>query len=413
MTQTLLGAARKRRAGSGPAACHVPKPSLPARERLRAALGNFVGAFADGAVLFPLLAAMSAGGGFSGPVLLASAGGAYLVAAAVFRVPMSIQPLKSIAIAALAVGASSGEVRLAAGALACSCLALSVLDVDRLAARVPVSLVHGLQLGLGVVLVLQGTRYDSGWVVWALAGLMVWAPRMTRLPVLGLAATAGLLLAVVAPAAANATGGPAVAREGLRWTMVLSLVLPQLALTLANSVIGTRNAAGRYFGPGAARVTHRALLRTIGLGNIASAAVGGLPFCHGSGGLTAHVRGGATHWVANLFVGGALLCLAGAQLLGGDLAVQFPPVLLASLLVATGLFHLGLAQPTWSAPGGRWKLVAAACVALATRNMLWVLVAGVTVEYGVARLRRWTAEAEAAPPQWDRRWATNRKRGRP
>jgi len=199
--------------------------------------------------------------------------------------------------------------------------------------------------------------------------------------------------------APTATSGPAVrsvAHDGLRWTMVLSLVLPQLALTLTNSVIGTKSAADRYFGPSARRVTHRVLLRTIGVGNLASAAVGGLPFCHGSGGLTAHVRGGATHWAANAIVGTTLIALALAQWFGGDLALRFPPVLLASLLVATGLFHLGLARPTWSASGGKGKLVAAAIAALATRNMLWVLATAVAAEWVLAQVQRLRDEARQA-----------------
>jgi len=221
--------------------------------------------------------------------------------------------------------------------------------------------------------------------------------------VLGLVATAGLVLAVVAPAATSSAVVPSEAHDSLRWTMVLSLVLPQLALTLANSVIGTKSAADRYFGPAAKRVTHRALLRTIGVGNLASAAVGGLPFCHGSGGLTAHVRGGASHWAANAIVGATLMALAAAQWLGGDLALRFPPVLLASLLVATGLFHLGLARPTWSAAGGKGKLVAAAVVAVATRNMLWVLATGVAAEWVLARVQRLREESRRAAPVREQR----------
>ena len=61
---------------------------------------NIMGAFADGAVLFPLLITLSTQNGMNLSYLLLSAGLAYVVSGYVFRVPMSVQPLKSIAIAA-------------------------------------------------------------------------------------------------------------------------------------------------------------------------------------------------------------------------------------------------------------------------------------------------------------------------
>ena len=67
--------------------------------------GNMTGAFSDGAILFPLLAALVLQAGMNGAVLLASVGIAYIAAGFVFRVPMAVQPLKSVVVAALAIGA--------------------------------------------------------------------------------------------------------------------------------------------------------------------------------------------------------------------------------------------------------------------------------------------------------------------
>src|SRR5690606_37983249 len=114
----------------------------------------------------------------------------------------------------------------------------------------------------------------------------------------------------------------------LRYDIILALVLPQLALTLTNSVVGTEAAARRYFGERAGRVTASRLLRSIGLGNMLVAPLGGLPFCHGSGGVTAHVKGGAQTWHMNLIIGGVLLTLAGASwLLDIALIPAYPQLL--------------------------------------------------------------------------------------
>ncbi len=361
----------------------------------RAALGNVLGAFADGAILFPLLAALTVQGGFSAPVLLATAGAAYLAGAALFRVPMSVQPLKSIAIAGLALGASHAEVQLSGALLGLACVGLSLLAADRLGDRVPAALVHGLQAGLGVLLVVQGAKSaavyvdDLPWLA-ALAAFTLAMLALTwfvELPVLGLVATGGLAYAVFGPA--GPTAAAPVAASGLRAGMVAALVFPQLALTLGNSVIATRDVARRYFGARAERVTLRRLLRSIGVGNLLSASVGGLPWCHGSGGLTAHVKGGATHWLSNVVVGTTLLVFAGVELLGGRVSLAYPRPLLASMLTTIGVFHLLLAKPTWARGlPGKLKLLVACGVAAATQNMLEVLAAGIALDGAFALAAR-------------------------
>src|ERR1035437_9075870 len=93
--------------------------------------GDFFGAFADAAVLFPLIALITQKCGFSGPVLFATAGLAYLAAGFTFRVPMSVQPLKSVAIGALAIGATWSEVRVAAFSVGAICLGLSFFRINK------------------------------------------------------------------------------------------------------------------------------------------------------------------------------------------------------------------------------------------------------------------------------------------
>lgn len=166
----------------------------------------------------------------------------------------------------------------------------------------------------------------------------------------------------------------------LRWEMILALALPQVVLTGANSVLATRDVARRYFGDRAGKVTISALLASIGLGNLASSLVGGLPFCHGSGGMTAHVRGGSYHWSSNLFIGGFLVLMAGAQILLGRTQLIYPPLLLAILLGVVGYYHVLLAAPSWSLKKFRPVLLTMGLVAFVSQNLLWALVGGVLVK---------------------------------
>jgi hypothetical protein len=97
--------------------------------------------------------------------------------------------------------------------------------------------------------------------------------------------------------------------------------------------------------------------------------------------LTAHVRGGATHWIANAVIGGTLLAFAIIEALGGRIALDYPRPLLARRLVAIGFFHLALAKPTFAQGlSGKLKILTACGVIAATQNMLYVLGAGIAIE---------------------------------
>lgn len=364
--------------------------------------GDMTGAFSDGAVLFPLLVALTLQTGMDGAVLMATAGAAYLAAGVFFRVPMPVQPLKSVVVTALAIGATAAEIRWSGLCVGAVCLGLSFIYADKLAGVVPRHLVHGLQMALGIMLMVKGVKW--GWVeqpqiVFALgfaaiALFITWYARRAEWPVMGWVATGGMAAAMGIALFSGAPQAAASVAEGagpVRFDVILALVLPQLALTLTNSVVATCDVAQRYFPERAQRVTASNLLRSIGLGNLFAAAVGGLPHCHGSGGMTAHVKGGAHTWRMNLVIGGVLLGLACVSwLMAQNLIPAYPKPLMAALLFATGWFHIQLAAPSWRVADKRWRLVVMGAVAVVTMNMLWTLLAGVAVECAVYLLRHVT-----------------------
>lgn len=346
---------------------------------LRRLVGDACGAFADGAVLFPLLLALAWRTGASATAMLATTGLAYLVTGWLFRLPIPVQPLKSMAIVAIASGASVGELRLAGAAIGVILLLLSTIRIERWAERVPDLLVHGFQLGLGVLLLLTARRLvgEAPWPLLGVAGLaalLMAASSLTRLPLLGLCATAGLVWSIWQTAPPDAA--PPVA-ESLRAGVIVLLVLPQIALTLTNSVLGTERAARIYFGEAAARVTPRRLLRSIGGGNLIAALLGGMPYCHGSGGVTAHYRGGSRTAGSNAVIGGALLALAAALWAGGGVLPQYPSLVQALLLAVIGAYHLQLSAPSWKTPDGAVVLIAMGLAALIGGTMTAVLAVGV------------------------------------
>jgi sulfate permease, SulP family len=87
------------------------------------------------------------------------------------------------------------------------------------------------------------------------------------------------------------------------------LVIPQIPLTFGNAVVAVSDLAHEYFGAAASRVSPSRVCLSCGLGNIASALLGGMPMCHGAGGLTAHFRLGARTATMSLLLGSVFLGL--------------------------------------------------------------------------------------------------------
>ncbi len=353
---------------------------------------NFLGAFSDGAVLFPLLALLSMKAGFSGFTILWTTGVVYIVSAFMFKVPMAVQPLKSIAIAAVTAGATFSEVRISGMLLGLYCILMCFLNVDRIAKKVPSSLIHELQAGLGILLIFQGVKAFGGWDIlfthfqggMILAGVvfMLVLPEIKGIPILGILATVGLMVAVFSPELLHVASTAQVQNgfEGMRLGLILGLLLPQIVLTSANSVLATKDVCSRYFGEKASRVTVRRLLYSIGIGNLVVGLLGGMPFCHGSGGITAHVRGGSKSFWSTALMGLILLLLAVVQFVNGNHVLIYPTVLVSILLMTTGLFHLRLSAPTLKSEWGALKVGGAVLVTVITSNLLWVLGFGVFLD---------------------------------
>lgn len=369
--------------------------------RHNVALSNVVGAFADCAVLLPIVILLTRELGWPLHTLLISAGIAAAVSGVLFKVPMALQPLKSLCVVAVALGATQLELQASGFIFGAICLALALtFRVDGFAAKVPNRYIHGLQFGLGLTLLAKGLLYAHsalGTSLWAVAMLglvvaLIVATRKGRFPIFGLLAFAGFVYAI----SANGSFDQNIQswqqkNEALRPSVIASLVLPQIALTLANSVVGTQKVAKEYFGKGADRVTCKSLLLSIGFGNVVMAFFSGLPFCHGAGGLTAQVKSGATHYFANIVLGASLVTLGLLAAQGVEFSLVMPGILLSLLLIHSGVMHSALAWPSLSL-FDRHAVVAAAigAASVALGNLLGGLVFGAALELvfvGAGKLR--------------------------
>jgi hypothetical protein len=115
----------------------------------------------------------------------------------------------------------------------------------------------------------------------------------------------------------------------------LFLALPQVPLTLGNAVIAITEENNRLF-PNRP-VNESKISTSTGLMNLLSAGVGGVPMCHGAGGMAGHVKFGARTGGAPIILGIVLLVTAtlfSASV--GTLLRLFPPAILGVILFLTG-----------------------------------------------------------------------------
>ena len=270
-----------------------------------------------------------------------------------FRTPVPIQPMKAIGTVAIthpgaitpgaiwASGLFTGIFWLVMGVTG------AVTWIAKITSR-PV--VQGLVLGLGLGFILEGVRMmerDPLLAVIAIAGTFVLLS-YERVPAMLLLLGFGVTVEMIRePSLLYELGRlsfklrlPEFALSKIGWedlaTGVLVLGLPQVSLTLGNAIIATVEENNSLFPD--RPITVRAVAIDHGIMNLVGTSLGGVPMCHGAGGMAGHVRFGAR-------TGGALVILGSLVLftglfLGDSVATLFklfPRALLGVILLFGGL----------------------------------------------------------------------------
>jgi cyclic pyranopterin phosphate synthase len=219
--------------------------------------------------------------------------------------------------------------------------------------------VRGIQFGLGILLIKSGINL-------ILKGEIITGVLLPEVPFSGFSLGPNSLSLFV-PSLSDVA------------TAFVVLLIPQIPLTFGNSMVATADLAKDYFGKRARRVTYRSLAGTISLGNLLAGLVGGMPVCHGCGGLTAHYRFGARTARANLIIGSTFLAIA---LLFAKASPYFlreiPLYFFGSALVCIGIFHSLLARDMTRRKDVA-LVMAMGMVTLFYRNLTLALLAGLAL----------------------------------
>ncbi len=327
--------------------------------RLRFDRNELAGAFGDIGTSFPLLTGMILAAGLPPTGVLTMFGAMQILTGVLYGLPIPVQPLKAMAV--IVITQRLAPPILFGGGLAIGVLMLILALtglVDWVARAVPKPVVRGIQFGLGLQLAsLALTRYvtgegTAGWIL-AAGGFLVTVALLgnRRYPpallLIGLGVLYALTFRLDRGVWAHSFGFrlPHLTVPSPRdvLTGLVVLTLPQLPLSLGNSVLATTQVVSDLFPR--QPVTVRRISLTYAAMNLVNPWFGGAPTCHGSGGVAGHYAFGARTG-GSVVIAGSLYLLLGLLFSPGfsELIRLFPLPVLGVILAFEGVALMRLAQ---------------------------------------------------------------------
>lgn len=306
----------------GESVVHAEPVSTPKARNLYNKM-EWAGAFGDIGTLIPFVVAYITIVKVDPLGLLFMFGASLLVGGFYYRTPIPIQPMKAIGAAAIAGGISpaalygsgltTGLFWFLAGTTG------AIRPIAKLATK-PV--VRGIMLGLGLSFMVDGiNRMKTAPLLAGIALVVTYLllanpriPAMFVLLIIGIASAVIMNPQLISELARIHIGFrlPVFSLGMITWNDVvmgtLLFTLPQIPLTLGNAVIAITAENNELFPD--RKVTERKIAVSQGIMNLVSPFFGGIPMCHGAGGMAGHVRFGARTGGALVILGTILIVIA-------------------------------------------------------------------------------------------------------
>src|SRR5512139_872165 len=318
-----------------------------------------------------------------------------------FKTPVPIQPMKAIGGMAIAhpeaithgmiwgSGIFTGLFWLLMG------LTGAITWIEKITTKL---VVRGIMVGLGLSFVVEGLGMMRTEPLFAIGGVVITVLLLSskRFPAMLILLAYGIVLAFIQkPGLLGDLSHisirfrlPELTFARMSWQDLLAgfviLGLPQAPLTLGNAVIGTVAENNEYFPD--RKVTAKTISIDHGVMNLISTFMGGIPMCHGAGGMAGHIRFGAR-------TGGALVILGIIVLFTGlflsdsvSLLLQvFPRSILGVILFFAGVELALVVKDVKLRKQNLFVLLITAGTAM--WNMGVAYLAGLLLYYGLQR--RW------------------------
>jgi len=362
---------------------------------------EFAGAFGDLGTLIPFVVGYITLNQMDPVGILVAFGVFKIFVGLYFRTPIPIQPMKAIGGMAIAHAGSITPGMIWGSGIFTGLFWLlmgftgAITWIEKVTTK-PV--IRGIMLGLGLSFIIEGLGMMRTQPIFAVGGMVLTFLLLNsrRLPAMLALLGYGIVVAFIQ--------GPELFKElshlsirfrwpdltfgQISWKELFSgfilLGLPQAPLTLGNAIIATVAENNAHFPD--RKVTAKTISIDHGFMNLISTCLGGVPMCHGAGGMAGHLRFGAR-------TGGALVILGVIVLLIGlflsdsvtFLLQAFPRPILGVILFFAGVELAMVVQDIRLKKQNLFVLLVTAGTAM--WNMGVAYLAGLVLYYGLQR--RW------------------------
>ncbi len=352
-------------------------------------LREVAGSMGDFGTLLPLAIGYFMVCGLNPAGLLIMMGLANIVTGIWYRLPMPIEPMKVLAVVAIAQHWTPSMVYAAGFAMGLVWIVFGFTGLmGWVAKHTPRSVVRGIQVSLGVMLAVEAFKMISSWWILGIVSILLvlvlrknrYAPAAIVLMLLGIVIMAlrGDLQQVARPAISL----PPLTRFSLKeiWDTLLLGGFAQIPLTATNAIVATAALIKSYWPD--RFVSEKKLSLNHGLINLFAPFFGGMSMCHGAGGLAGQYYFGARTGGANIIEGIIEISLGFflASSIAGIFAA-FPMAILGAMMFLVGIELTKFAKDI--------RFNTDLCAVLATvvvsvlLNMAFGFLAGLIVHYAV------------------------------
>ena len=284
---------------------------------------EWAGAFGDVGTLIPFVVAYITIVKMPPLGLIFMFGVMLLASGLYYRTPLPIQPMKAIGAAAVAGGISPAALYGAGFSTGLFWLLAGVTGILRPIAKLATKpVVRGIMLGLGLTFMVDGVnRMRTAPLLAGFALVVTYllltnpkVPAMFMLLIIGVVSAVIMNPQLLSELAKIHIGFnmPVFSLPMITWndlvTGTLLFTLPQIPLTLGNAVIAITAENNELFPD--RPVTEKKMAMSQGIMNLVAPLFGGIPMCHGAGGMAGHVRFGARTGGALVILGTLLIFIA-------------------------------------------------------------------------------------------------------
>lgn len=317
------------------------------------------GSLGDIGVLFPIVIGLSKLG-ININIVLFLVGLAYVLNGIIYKVPVSVQPMKGISSVVLSVKLNPMVVPFSSIIIS---LILIILNKFRIFSkfRLDDSFIRGIQFGVGILLVIAAfnllninfsdfSSFNFLELLFFVLILVLGLLSNWQIPAILVLLITGVILSFSSFNDFH-FGLVSFSKLTLYFNQVylgivnnffeillisLIIVIIQLPITIANAIYASSKTINDLYN---LKVSESKLAFTCSTYNLFIGLLGGVPVCHGSGGITAHFVSGGRTFLTPIFIGS--ICIFISLLNNIDtLVMNFPDLILSILIFFVGFKHM-------------------------------------------------------------------------